>query len=160
MDHRKPTDKYSRVDFSCSGPDLLEQMINEQKKMATAVISASMTIIGNPVIVLGDTVEVRVFTREGNYHHTSGLYFVSGVTDNITGGSYTTELALVRNNGIVGSPLKKAKSRWNPEYVSYGRGANSREASFNEVIRAWRRKDQEFSGSNMGFNWALSSWHS
>lgn len=60
---------------------------------------ATLTIVGDPTIDHIHERYVRVInmTNKGFLHHTSGVYWIKGVTDSIQGGEMTTSLKLVRN---------------------------------------------------------------
>ena len=56
---------------------------------------ANMTLINYSDVNVGDLIEVLVYTKEKSLHHSSGVFYVKGVTDNIRGGTIRTELELL-----------------------------------------------------------------
>lgn len=61
--------------------------------------SATMTIVGDPTIDFVNERYIRVInvTDSGYLHHTSGVYWIEGVTDSIQGGEMITTLKLMKN---------------------------------------------------------------
>lgn len=70
------------------------------KKDMTQMYEAQMSIIGDPTIRLLDDIRIINVTDEGFLHHTSGIYKVLGIVDNVDGGVMTTSLKLIRNGDI------------------------------------------------------------
>lgn len=70
------------------------------KRKMTEHYEAQMTIVGDPTIKLLDDVRVINMTDSGELHHTSGIYMVTGIVDNIDNGVMTTSLKLIRNGSI------------------------------------------------------------
>ena len=70
---------------------------------STAYYKATLEVIGDPTITPMSYVYVAVYTKYGNIHHSSGVYMIMSVEDNITGGQYTSTLELQR----VGTNKKK-----------------------------------------------------
>lgn len=70
------------------------------KNGANSQYEATMTIIGDPTISLFDYVRIINLTDEGNLHHTSGIYFIKGITDTLSNGELTTILKLQRSADI------------------------------------------------------------
>lgn len=67
------------------------------KSMINDAYEATLTIIGDPTIKPYEFIRVINITDDGYLHHTSGVYWISGVSDSITNGSMTTSLKLLKN---------------------------------------------------------------
>lgn len=65
--------------------------------LADKPYTATLTIIGDPSIIPDQECSILYMLPNGVPHHSSGVYHITKVTDNISGGNYTTELALNRN---------------------------------------------------------------
>ncbi len=57
---------------------------------------ASLTVVGEPDIVPGDTIKVLAPKPDGSLHWASGDYFVSGVSHSLRSGSFITTMELGR----------------------------------------------------------------
>ena len=76
----------------------LERMAaNLWLKYSSLSMKASMDILGDPNIRVGTMVSVLCIMPSGIPHLSSGVYLITGVTHNITGGTYTTSLEMLRN---------------------------------------------------------------
>ena len=73
--------------------------------VSDAGYTASMEILGDPSIEPNKLLSVLVTNKFGVPHHSSGTYWIKSVTDEISGGSYTTSLELVRrgNTNVEGN---------------------------------------------------------
>lgn len=90
--------QYSIMGMSSSSYDNLEKCaVSLWNRYYTQVYPATLEVMGNPHIDVGQWIKIAVFTKYGFLHHTSGLYFVKSVTDSISGGQYTTSLELNKN---------------------------------------------------------------
>lgn len=86
------------------------QSYDEMKKTAAYLwyinasypVTAEMTIMGDPSINAFDTVSVVMLNKDGLPHHSSGIYCIKEVEDDIVGGSFTTKLILFRNAMEIG----------------------------------------------------------
>lgn len=86
------------VGSSSSTADELENMsASLWYHNASQSYPATLQIIGDPGVEPQTYITVLAMLRNGVPHHTSGIYLVSSVTDEITGGSFTTTLNLIRN---------------------------------------------------------------
>lgn len=65
---------------------------------------ASMEIMGDPGISLTNKVGVAVYTKYGILHHTSGVYLVNSISDNISNGVFITTLDMMKlpNESLAG----------------------------------------------------------
>lgn len=63
-------------------------------KARTLTWRASMQIMGDPTLVVGDLIEVMIQKSDGDVHYTSGVYRIYRVNHSITRGSYVTNLEL------------------------------------------------------------------
>lgn len=73
--------------------------------VSDAGYTASMEVLGDPSIEPNKLLSILVTNKFGVPHHSSGTYWIKSVTDDISGGSYTTSLELVRrgNTNVVGN---------------------------------------------------------
>lgn len=69
----------------------------------------TLTVLGDPSIVIGDTVRVLVPTGRGDLHLSSGLYFVKSISESITNGQYITTMSVVRTGTETGLQLLNYK---------------------------------------------------
>ena len=64
----------------------------------------SITILGDPTLVIGDSIDIVVLTSTGDvYDVISGQYYVTGVSDTIEGGKFTTTLSIVKKISAAGT---------------------------------------------------------
>lgn len=87
------------VDAAGSSSSQMKNTIYYRMKSDGAkAYSAQMTIIGDPTIKLFEYVRIINITDSGHLHHTSGVYWVSGITDSVSAdGQMITSLRLNRN---------------------------------------------------------------
>lgn len=77
---------------------------------ANLTYPASLELIGSPDLDPNTTVEILVMTNKGKPHHTSGIYLVLEVTDEVSsGGNYTTTAELIKNAVAKGTVNKVGK---------------------------------------------------
>ena len=88
---------YRIGDSSYSIEDLQNRAANLWYNMSSYGYTADMTVLGDPLIENQSLCSVTVLTPSGIPHHSSGVYLVYHVTDDISGGSFTTTMSLVRN---------------------------------------------------------------
>lgn len=80
------------------------------KNGASQAYEATMTILGDPNIRILQEVRLIILTDKGTeYHHTSGIYIVTGISDSIENGSFRTNLILRRNGDTEGIVLRSHK---------------------------------------------------
>lgn len=72
-------------------------------KNANLMYSASLEMIGDPTMKANSLVEVNVVTNKGKPHHTSGIYLVTEVDDDISGGMFMSNLKLMKNATSAGA---------------------------------------------------------
>ena len=70
---------------------------NRFETLFNQVNKAEMEVIGDPFIPVGSLVDVQVFYRNGQRAYVSGRYFVTEVEDTISGGTFTSQLSMVKN---------------------------------------------------------------
>lgn len=63
---------------------------------------ASLDVVGNPIIEPQKYCSILVTTKNGVPHHSSGVYLIISITDEIIGGIFTSKLSLIRNGLQVG----------------------------------------------------------
>ena len=69
---------------------------------STYPVTAELTVMGDPKINAFDTVSVVMLNKDGLPHHSSGVYLVKEIEDDIAGGSFTTKMSLFRNAMSIG----------------------------------------------------------
>lgn len=80
------------------------------KNGASQAYEATMTILGDPNIRILQDVRLIILTDKGTeYHHTSGIYIVTGISDSIENGSFRTNLIMRRNGDTEGIVLRSHK---------------------------------------------------
>lgn len=84
-------------DSSYTPEEMANKAANLWYNMASYGYRADMTIIGDPLIKPQTLCSIAVFTPQGLPHNSSGVYLIYQVVDSIEGGTFTTELSLVRN---------------------------------------------------------------
>lgn len=103
-DKGMPTDNNKSVVGNSSYT--LEELQNIAANMwyqnAAQSYPALLEIIGNPNIEPQKYVSVLVILKSGMPHHSSGVYLVSSVVDDITSGTFTSKMSLLRNALTVG----------------------------------------------------------
>ena len=112
-DYMRPvTGDYTNVPpgYTCSiggssfSQDEFEKMsANLWAKGSASAYPAELSVVGNPLITLQSIISIIVLTPQGLPHYSSGIYLVTSVTDTIEGGSFTTNVALIRNGLQVGT---------------------------------------------------------
>lgn len=83
-------------------------------KAAAMNYKASATIIGNHGLKAGDYVNILVMPTKISvdgierpfYHHSSGLYFISEIQENIASGKKTSTLSLIKNVASIGNAIE------------------------------------------------------
>lgn len=108
------TDEYYSVVESRpirDGDDAQIAAMSRYMKMYMAMLRATLVIQGDPRMEPHTIIEVMVLMPNGKYHYSSGLWYVLDVTNNISGGQYTSSMELVRSGfkktepGIKGDPV-------------------------------------------------------
>lgn len=69
---------------------------------STYPVNAELTIMGDSGINAFDTVSVVMLNKDGLPHHSSGVYLVKEIEDDIAGGSYITKMSLFKNAMSIG----------------------------------------------------------
>ena len=69
---------------------------------ASSPVTADLTVMGDPLINAFDTVSIVMLNKDGLPHHSSGIYLVKEIEDDIVGGSFTTKMTLFRNSMEIG----------------------------------------------------------
>lgn len=67
------------------------------KKKTTSHYEATMVIVGDPTITLLESIRIINVTDAGYLHHTSGIYMINSIVDQVSDGQMTTTLKLIRN---------------------------------------------------------------
>jgi len=75
-------------------------------KSANLTYPARLEMVGDPTLQPNTVINVTIVGNAGIPHHTSGLYLITEIIDEIQGGEYTTELGLIKNAVPVGSSQK------------------------------------------------------
>lgn len=69
---------------------------------ASEPINADLTILGDTQIQPFDLISIVMLNKDGLPHHSSGIYLIREVEDDIVGGSFTTKLTLMKNAMSIG----------------------------------------------------------
>ena len=110
--------KYNVVKSSASADEVQAQAQATKDYTFPTTFRAEMEVMGNPYIKVLDLIEVNYIMMNGNLHHSSGQYTVSGVIDNITGGSFVTTIQLIR-----GTDIDSYYTTETSEYSSFDEGS-------------------------------------
>lgn len=86
------------------------QSYDEMKKSAAYLwatyadypVTAELTIVGDPLINAYDTISIVMLNKDGLPHHSSGVYCVFEIEDDIAGGAFITKMTLCRNASKIG----------------------------------------------------------
>ena len=89
--------------FSGSQKSLENLAYSEWTYRQNVGLKANLSIIGNPYIEVMDTCQLTVMLKEGKVHHSSGIYIVHKVMDQISKGTYLTQLELSKSGDLEGS---------------------------------------------------------
>mgnify|MGYP001060977633 CR=1 FL=1 len=89
--------KYNSVGYNKAQTNTILKY--SMKRTSDRIYTGNMTIVGDPTMKMLDTIRIIVITDKGNLHHTSGLYIVTGITDNVSS-TFTTTLKFIRNGDI------------------------------------------------------------
>ena len=101
--HTKSDQSDPIVDAAGYSPTQMKsQLYYHMKSITHDAYEATLTIVGDPTLDLRDNRYIRVInvTDKGTLHHTSGVYWIEGITDSIRGGSMTSVLKLKKNATI------------------------------------------------------------
>lgn len=90
-------------DSSYSYTDVANRAANLWYNMAPYGYTADMTVLGDPTIDVQKLCSVAVYTPQGLPHYSSGVYLITHVSDNISGGTFTSTLNLIRNAISIGT---------------------------------------------------------
>lgn len=63
---------------------------------------AELVVVGDPTLEPQQSCSIVVLNRDGLPHHSSGVYLIQTVVDDITGGTYESQLSLIRNGLTIG----------------------------------------------------------
>lgn len=80
-----------------SPSQMKNQLYYRMKSMTNDAYGATLTIVGDPSINVHEFVRLINVTDKGHLHHTSGVYWIEGVTDSIHAGEMITVLKLIKN---------------------------------------------------------------
>lgn len=61
-----------------------------------SVFGAQLSVVGDPTLVPHKVIQINVALKDGSFHYSSGLYFIQDLTHEINGGTYTTNMTLIR----------------------------------------------------------------
>lgn len=86
-------------------PEMSEAAVQNVLSLSGSVpYKGSITILGDPTLVIGDSIDIVVLTSTGDvYDVISGQYYVTGVSDTIEGGKFTTTLSIVKKISAAGT---------------------------------------------------------
>lgn len=95
--HTASTQSKTLVDASANSRSQMNAILNYRLKGTQALpYTATLTIIGDPDFEIGGTIRLIIITNKGNLHHSSGIYGINNITDNIDSGIMRTSLDLVK----------------------------------------------------------------
>lgn len=80
----------------------------QQSRAMNFQYQAVATVLGDPTLTPGDTVEFNIITDYNQLHYSSGLYVAYEVNDNIGIAGFTTDMQLMKNASWNGSNLSGA----------------------------------------------------
>ena len=131
--------------------------------VSDAGYTASMEILGDPSIEPNKLLSILVTNKFGVPHHSSGTYWIKSVTDEISGGSYTTSLELVRRgntnvegNGtpVVENPASSSDNGDNSGGDSSGGNDDlpDNAGDLPEGVPGYRQDEGEWADDTMGSN--------
>lgn len=69
---------------------------------STYPVTADLVIQGDPNLNAFDLISVIMLNKDGLPHHSSGVYLVKEITDDISGGNFTSSMSLFRNAMEIG----------------------------------------------------------
>lgn len=90
-------------DSSYTYDEIAAKSANLWYNMSFYGYTADMTILGDPLLNPQTVCVVGVYTPMGLPHHSSGVYLIYHITDEIRGGTFTSQLSLVRNAIKIGT---------------------------------------------------------
>lgn len=87
---------------SCSYDELRNLALNMLYNNSNQSYPATLIIVGNPTIFPQRNCNITVKLASGFVHHSSGEYLITGVKDEISGGTFTTTLSLIKSGLTIG----------------------------------------------------------
>lgn len=63
---------------------------------------ADLVVMGDPDLEPQESCSIVVLNKDGLPHHSSGVYLIQTIVDDITGGTYESQMSLIRNGLTVG----------------------------------------------------------
>lgn len=69
---------------------------------ATFPVTAELVVLGDPTLNAFDMVSVVMLNKDGLPHHSSGVYLIKEIEDDIAGGSFQSKMSLFRNAMEIG----------------------------------------------------------
>lgn len=103
--HTKSNQYISTIDAAGSSASQMRAILRYRVSTSYVIpYEGYMTILGDPGIEIyqttDDTIRLMIITDDGNLHHSSGLYLITGVTDTIEDGIMMTTLQLHKYEDI------------------------------------------------------------
>lgn len=101
MQHISSTQSIPYTQYAGSSPDQMKKKLYYSMQAAYSNhYEATMTILGDTSINVMEPVRLINLTDKGTLHHTSGIYTVKKILDNISDGSFLTTLEMYRSGTI------------------------------------------------------------
>lgn len=103
----KATYDYSAAKRKIGGSSYtMDEMTNIAAYMwythATYPVTAELVVLGDPNLNAFDMVSIVMLNKDGLPHHSSGVYLIKEIEDDIAGGSFTSKMSLFRNAMEIG----------------------------------------------------------
>lgn len=103
----KATYNYSEAKRKIGGSSYtMDEMTNIAAYMwyshATYPVTAELVVLGDPNLKAFDIISVVMLNKDGLPHHSSGIYLIKEIEDDISAGSFTSKMTLFRNAMEVG----------------------------------------------------------
>jgi hypothetical protein len=71
---------------------------NTFTRLYNSTLGADLVILGNATVQPDTVILINVILPNGSQHYAWGYYFIKGITDSISGGSFTSSMDLIRNS--------------------------------------------------------------
>ena len=107
----RPNSSIEVLDSAGANRSQMSAQLNYKIQNVNYPYTGTIEILGDPTIAYYEQIRIIVLTDTGNMHHSSGLYFVTGVSSSISGGSFTTVLQVSKSSDLeMGLTLESYRS--------------------------------------------------
>lgn len=99
--HSTPIRSHDHAEVACR---------DRYQKAFNSILGGELLIQGDPRLQLFKVIRVNVIKSDGGLHYSSGLYMISAIVDDISGGQFTSNMTLIRqgytkaSSGVSGDP--------------------------------------------------------